>query len=60
MTNSRIVSPQLLQQLPKADLHLHLDGSMRMSTLIALAKQQAISLPSYTTADNPPLRSHLV
>ena len=50
MTNNRIVSQQLLQQLPNADLHLHLDGSMRMSTLIALAKQQTISLPSYSTA----------
>ncbi|KAL7475383.1 hypothetical protein ACHAW6_001299 [Cyclotella cf. meneghiniana] len=34
-------------RIPKADLHIHLDGSIRIPTLIDLAKQQNVSLPSY-------------
>ncbi len=41
---------QLIRDLPKADLHVHLDGSMRLSTLIDLAKSRNIELPSYTEA----------
>ena len=32
--------------LPKIDLHCHLDGSVRPQTILDLAKQQAITLPS--------------
>lgn len=39
-----------LGQLPKADLHVHLDGSLRFSTLIELAKAAKVVLPSYTEA----------
>ena len=39
---------ELIKQLPKTDLHVHLDGSVRLSTLITLAKQQRIALPSFT------------
>ncbi len=35
------------QKLPKTDLHVHLDGSLRLETLIALAKEQDVELPSY-------------
>ena len=38
----------LLEQLPKSDLHLHLDGSIRLDTLIELAKSRKVELPSYT------------
>ena len=34
-------------RIPKADLHIHLDGSIRISTLIDLAKQHNVELPSY-------------
>ncbi|GAL31317.1 adenosine deaminase [Vibrio variabilis] len=34
------------KQLPKIDLHCHLDGSVRPETIIELAEQQNIELPS--------------
>lgn len=34
--------------MPKSDLHVHLDGSLRPSTLIELAKKRKIKLPSFT------------
>ncbi|MEI8346069.1 MAG: adenosine deaminase family protein, partial [Pseudomonadota bacterium] len=37
-----------IQEIPKTDLHLHLDGSLRLATLIDLAKQFKVELPSYT------------
>ncbi|MBD3225821.1 MAG: adenosine deaminase [Caldithrix sp.] len=32
--------------MPKTDLHCHLDGSMRISTILDLARQQNVALPS--------------
>ena len=40
----------LIQKLPKQDIHLHLDGSIRLDTIIELAKEQKIKLPSYTAS----------
>ncbi|HUX50538.1 MAG TPA: adenosine deaminase family protein [Spirochaetia bacterium] len=39
---------EFLRAIPKTDLHVHLDGSLRLSTLIELAKERKITLPSYT------------
>lgn len=36
----------VLFALPKSDLHVHLDGSLRLETLIELARQQKVALPS--------------
>ncbi|HRS66959.1 MAG TPA: adenosine deaminase family protein, partial [Spirochaetia bacterium] len=37
-----------IKKIPKTDLHVHLDGSLRISTLIELAHEFNITLPSYT------------
>jgi adenosine deaminase len=34
------------EQLPKSDLHVHLDGSLRLSTIIELANEYKVELPS--------------
>ncbi|GAB4372048.1 MAG: adenosine deaminase [Calditrichia bacterium] len=39
---------ELIKKIPKTDLHVHLDGSIRPSTLIEIAKKEKIKLPSYT------------
>ncbi|MGE3173016.1 MAG: adenosine deaminase [Planctomycetota bacterium] len=44
----RGLSRDVLLQLPKSDLHLHLDGSLRLETLIELARQKKVKLPSAT------------
>lgn len=38
----------LIRQIPKTDLHLHLDGSIRLSTIADIGKRDGIALPSYT------------
>lgn len=35
----------LLKQVPKTDLHLHLDGSLRVETVWEMAKEQGVKLP---------------
>jgi adenosine deaminase len=42
--------PDIIRRLPKTDLHVHLDGSLRLSTLIELARERAVALPSETEA----------
>jgi adenosine deaminase len=44
------LSPEFIRSIPKSDLHVHLDGSLRMETLIELARQQGVELPSYTAS----------
>lgn len=40
------LSLELIQSLPKTDLHVHLDGSLRLDTVIDLAKKQGVTLPT--------------
>ncbi len=39
---------EFIQAIPKNDLHVHLDGSLRLDTLVELARDQGVELPSYT------------
>ena len=43
------VTRDLLHRLPKTDLHVHLDGSLRPETMIDLAREYGVTLP----ADDP-------
>ena len=40
-----------IQKLPKTDLHVHLDGSVRIDTIIDLAKKNNIKLPTMDAAE---------
>jgi len=42
------ITKEFIEKIPKTDLHLHLDGSLRLSTLIDLAKESDVKLPAYT------------
>jgi adenosine deaminase len=37
---------ELIEKLPKTDLHVHLDGSLRLTTILELADRQRIELPA--------------
>jgi adenosine deaminase len=45
-----------LRRIPKAELHCHLDGSIRPATLAELAREQGIALPDY---DPDAVRAHM-
>jgi len=47
-SDSSWVNPDFIREIPKTDLHVHLDGSLRLPTLIELAQEQKVELPSYT------------
>jgi adenosine deaminase len=49
VSESRITR-EFVAELPKTDLHVHLDGSLRIPTLIDLARAARVELPSYTEA----------
>ena len=42
------MTEELLRALPKTDLHCHLDGSLRLATILELAAQQGVTLPADT------------
>ena len=45
------ITREFIEKIPKTDLHLHLDGSIRLSTLIALAEENDISLRNFFPKD---------
>jgi len=40
------ITREMIHELPKADLHVHLDGSLRIGTILDLAKKQGVDLPA--------------
>lgn len=44
------ITEALLRELPKTDLHVHLDGSLRPETLIELARERKVKLPAMSPA----------
>ncbi len=47
---------QQIAALPKVELHRHLEGAIRLTTLVEIAKNYKIDLPSYTLEE---LRPHV-
>ena len=45
------ISKEKLQRMPKPELHCHLDGSLRISTILELADNQGIKLPAHNEKD---------
>ena len=47
MTKPAEIPLELIHRLPKTDLHCHLDGSLRLDTVLDLAKKQGSKLPTF-------------
>jgi hypothetical protein len=43
--SSQPLSLEIMRKFPKAELHCHLDGSLKVQTIIELAKEQVLPLP---------------
>jgi len=46
-----VIDTAAIARLPKIDLHLHLDGSLRAETVLDLARQQGLALPVWTAGE---------
>lgn len=52
-----MLTPELIRRLPKAELHVHLDGCLRPTTMIELARSARVDLP---TTDPEALRRYML
>ena len=47
MKNHKLeLTREFIQKLPKAELHCHLDGSLRVSSIIEIAAAEGVTLPT--------------
>ncbi len=51
MMNERAKIEHYIASVPKAELHVHLEGSIQPSTLLALAQRNRVQLPVQTVAE---------
>ncbi len=56
MPTHKIIDESFVRAMPKADLHCHLDGSLRLETILELASETGVRLP---TKDKDELRDLL-
>ena len=45
--SSELLPLELFESLPKTDLHVHLDGSLRLETILDFAREEHVELPTY-------------
>ncbi|MCP5094533.1 MAG: adenosine deaminase [Chloroflexi bacterium] len=50
-----ILTPALLKSMPKIDLHRHLEGSLRLETLLEIAQKYKLEFPSSNLEELRPL-----
>ncbi|XP_031556443.1 adenosine deaminase-like [Actinia tenebrosa] len=50
------MAPSINLRKSKVELHVHLDGALRLTTIIELAREKGISLPAYTPTE---LKKHV-
>ncbi len=48
---SPVASPDFIQALPKAELHVHIEGSLEPTMMLALAEKHGVNLPYHSLAD---------
>ncbi len=46
MTKQIKITEEFIRELPKTDLHCHLDGSLRLDTILELAERDKVELPT--------------
>ena len=46
-----MIDPKLIAKVPKVELHDHLDGGLRPQTVIELARENNVALPSYDAGE---------